>query len=143
MKKFIIIMFVCLMCGAFVSVNAQNYAGTLTVYVDNKVQYSDAATVSATQGTNTAKLSISSFKILGYAAMNVVLDAKLEHSQLSTPATVTITPKLVALLLGNLQVQSGNLGTMDSTSCAIDMTMSATSKDDEVIRVVFTGTAPE
>lgn len=139
MKKFVIMMFVC-MCTALVSANAQSYTGTLTVYVNDTVQYSGAATVSATQEANEAKLKISSFKILNYAAMNVTLDATLQGNQLSTPATVAVTPKLVALLLGNLQVQSGNLGTLDSVSCSIDMAMSATSKK-EVIRVVFTGTA--
>lgn len=134
-------MFVCL-CGAFVSANAQNYTGTLTVYVNDTVQYSGAATVDATQEANKAKLKISSFKILDYATMNVTLDATLTGDQLSTPATVAVTPKLIAFLLGNLKVQSGNLGTLDDAKCAIDMTMNVATKK-EVIRVLFTGSATE
>lgn len=134
-------MFVCL-CGAFVSANAQNYTGTLTVYVNDTVQYSGAATVDATQEANKAKLKISSFKILDYATMNVTLDATLTGDQLSTPATVAVTPKLIAFLLGNLKVQSGNLGTLDDAKCAIDMTMNVATKK-EVIRVLFTGSVTE
>lgn len=141
MRKFIIMMFVCL-CGAFVSANAQNYTGTLTVYVNDTVQYSGAATVDATQEANKAKLKISSFKILDYATMNVTLDATLTGDQLSTPATVAVTPKLIAFLLGNLKVQSGNLGTLNDAKCAIDMTMNVATKK-EVIRVLFTGSVTE
>lgn len=129
------------MCSFSAVVCAQqtSYTGTLKVYVEGNEQYSGANTVQVTLDGNSAALHIQGFKIGSYAAMTIDLDCANSNGTLTTPATVTISPMIVSVLLGNVTVTDSNIGTADGANCNLDLQLHS-STTNENIRVVFSGT---
>lgn len=142
MKKIVTILFVFLFCNMSAVINAKNYTGTLTVYVNGVLQQTSESAVTATEAGGTAKLEVSAFTIAGYSAMKVTMNAEHDTAdgKLKTPATVTVNLPM-SLVLGKLTVINENLGTLVSDACSLDMQLRVANKPNEEIRIVFSGTA--
>lgn len=141
MKRIVISLFVLLLCSLSTVMNAKNYVGMLTVYVNDGVQQNKESTITVTEGNGTAKLEISAFTISGYSAMKVTMNAvHTADGKLTTPATVTVNMPM-SLILGKLTVVNEDLGTLDSNACSLDMQLNAAGKPEEQIRIVFSGVA--
>lgn len=139
MKKIITTLFVFFLLSVTTIINAQNYSGSLTVYVNDQAQPTTQNTVTVTKSNGTAVLKISNFAILNYADMNIELNSALNGTALSTPATVSVTPAWIAFVLGNLQITESNIGTLDDNACTLNLKM-YTSNLKQQIKVVFDGT---
>lgn len=120
MKKILAIFFV-LTCMNMVSVaQADNYSGTLNVQVEGSVQPSQQSTVVVTKGGNTANLQINNLSILNYVGLNISLNCAWLDSQLGEPADITVTPSLIAALLGKLQINQ-IVGELNDNNCKLNL----------------------
>lgn len=139
MKKITMILaLLALLCIPLVA-NAQNYSGNLTVYENGTIQYSDQNVVKVIEGNEKATLNIDNFTILSYSGMAISLNATWKNGALTTPATIAVSPNWIAFVLGNLQITSNNIGTLNGNFCSLDLNLySAGVKKN--IRVVFSGT---
>lgn len=139
MKKIITTLFVCFLLSITTIVNAQDYLGSLTVYVNDQAQPTTQNTITVTKSNGTAVLEISNFTIMNYVDMNIVLNATWNGSTLSTPATVSLTPAWIAFVMGNLQITESSIGTLNDNTCSLNLNL-YTSGLKQNIKVVFEGT---
>lgn len=118
--------------------HAENYVGTLKVQVEGVDQPEQQSTVVVTKGVEVANLQINDFAILNYAKMNISLNCSWVNSQLGDPATVTITPTLIAGLLGKLQIKEIK-GELNDNNCTLNLIIYSPNLRQN-IAVTFTGT---
>lgn len=117
-------------------VKAEDYVGTLVIRVNGVEQFNQQSTVVATQSGTNAVLNINSFSFAGIPVkMNITLNCGCEGGVLTKPATLTITPTLVATLLGQLELKDLQ-GTLDNGKCTLDMAIYSP-KLNQNIEIIF------
>lgn len=115
---------------------AGDYVGTLVIRVNGVEQFNQQSTIVATQSGANAVLNINSFSFAGIPVkMNITLNCGCEGGALTQPATLSITPTLVATLLGQLELKDLQ-GTLDNGKCTLDMTVYSP-KLNQSIEIVF------
>lgn len=137
MKNILAICFLLICVNVFGSGTTTNYVGKLIVNVDGTETQYDQKTVAVTVDGDNVTLKIDAFSIGSYSGLNIDLGCSKNGSALTGPLSLTITPKLISVLLGTL-TPTLNGGTLSDTTCTLDLSISA-SKLKQNIRVIFSG----
>lgn len=138
MKNIIATCFLFICVNVFGSGTTTNYVGKLTVTAEGKTTEYDQKTVEVTVDGDHVTLKIAAFGFGSYSGMTINLGCTKNVSTLSTPLTLSITPKLIAALLGTL-TPALNSGSLTDTNCNLDLSIHSSKLPDD-IHVTFSGT---